>query len=439
MLPRARLIAVSALLAAIGVLAAAGVSDVGPTYAIRNARIVPVSSPVIEKGTLIIRDGLIEALGPAEKTAIPEDAEIVEAEGLIAYPGLISAHTNLLLDDPSAAAGQRGTSGPTILPALAATRGAGTAAETSPGTPELMVLSQLKPAKAALDGFLRSGFTTVLIAPRGGIIQGQSVVVNLNGLETGPMVLSAPAALHINFTTNRGGGYPSSLMGTIAYVRQSFLDAGHYALAREVYARNLTGMKRPVHDPFLEALVPYVKDKKPVVFQCNNAEDIKRALKIIEEFKLTGILSHANEAWRDAAALKKAGVKLLVTLDFRPPNGSFYTSQGEDLRKKAEAEIYPSNPAALAKEGIAFGLTTFGLADAATAVRNVRTAIKLGLPEDVALRALTLLPAQVLGLERQVGSLEPGKIANIILAKGPLFDEKTQVDRVFVDGAAWKF
>lgn len=439
MLPRSRFIAASGLLAAIGVLAAAAGSDVGPTFAIRNARIVPVAGPVIEKGTLIIRDGLIEALGPAEKTAVPEDAEIVEAEGLTAYPGLISAHTNLLLDDPSAAAGQRGAPGQTVLPAIAAVRGAGTAAESSPGTPELMALTQLKPAKAAIDGYLRSGFTTVLIAPRNGIIQGQSVVVNLNGLETGAMVLSVPAALHIDFTTNRGGGYPSSLMGTIAYIRQSFLDAGHYALAREVYARNLTGMKRPVHDPFLEALVPYVKDKKPVFFQCNNAEDIKRALRIVEEFKLNAVLSHANEAWRDAAPLKKSGAKLLVTLDFRPPSGSSYSGQGEDLRKKAEAEIYPSNPAALAKEGIAFGLTTFGLPDAATAIRNVRTAIKLGLPEDVALRALTLIPAQVLGLDRQVGSLEPGKIANVILTKGALFGEKTQVDKVFVDGAAWKF
>ena len=437
MLPRARFVVASALLAAIGTLAAAAFPDVGPTYAIRNARIVPVSGPVIEKGTLIIRDGLIESVGPAEKAVIPDDAEIVEAEGLTAYPGLISAHTNLFLDDP--AAGQRGTAGQAVLPVLAAGRGAAAAAETSPGTPELMALTQLKPAKAALDGYLRSGFTTVLVAPRGGIIQGQSAVVNLNGLETGPMVLSTPAALHINFTTNRGGGYPASLMGTIAYIRQSFLDAGHYALAREVYARNLAGMKRPVHDPFLEALIPYVKDRKLVVFQCNNAEDIKRALKIVDEFKLNAILSQANEAWRAAGALKGAAAKLLVTLDFRPPNGSFYTIQGEDLRKKAEAEIYPSNPAVLAKEGIAFGLTTFGLADAASAIRNVRTAIKLGLPEDVALRALTIVPARFLGLDRQAGSLEPGKIANVILTRGPLFDEKTQVDKVFVDGAAWKF
>jgi len=437
-MPTRNRFALWSVLGALCVLPAAAASDVGPTYAIRNVRIVPVTGPVIEKGTLIIRDGLIESLGAVDKTAVPEDAEIIEAEGLTAYPGLISGHTNLLLEDPAAGMGQRGAAGTPTLPAVAAQRGAGTAGETAAGTPELMLLTQLRPAKSTMDGFLKAGFTTVLIAPNRGIIQGQSAVVNLNGLETGPMVLLTPAALHVNFTTNRGG-YPSSLMGTIAYIRQSFLDADHYANAKAVYGKNLKGMKRPVHDPFLEALIPYVRDKKPVIFQCNNAEDIKRALKIIEEFKLSGILSQANEAWRAEAALKASRAKLLVTLDFRPPNGSFYTSQGEDLRKKAEAEIYPSNPAALAKAGIAFSLTTFGLTDAAAALRNVRTAIKLGLPEDVALRALTLVPAQTLGLDRQVGSLEPGKIANVILTKGALFDEKTQVERVFVDGVLWKF
>ncbi len=422
-------------LGALCVMGTAAAPGVGPTYAIRNAKIVPVAGPVIEKGTVIIRDGLVESVGPADKAAIPEDAEIVEADGLTAYPGLISAHTNLFLEDPAAAA-LRGT-GAAGVPALQAQRGAG-AAETPAGTPGLAVVSDIKPLKTTIDAWLKAGFTTVLVAPNRGIIQGQSAVVNLNGLASGPMVLLTPAALHINFTTNRGG-YPSSLMGTIAYIRQSFLDANHYAEAKALYAKNLTGMKRPEYDPFLEALIPYAREKKPVVFQCNNAEDIKRALKIIDEFKLSGILSQANEAWRDEAALKAAKPKLLVTLDFRPPSGSYYTSQGEDLSKKAEAEIYPSNPAVLAKAGIAFSLTTFGLTDAAAAVRNVRTAIKLGLPEETALGALTIEPARALGLDRQVGTLEPGKIANVLLVRGALFDEKAQVEKVFVDGVLWKF
>jgi imidazolonepropionase-like amidohydrolase len=151
------------------------------------------------------------------------------------------------------------------------------------------------------------------------------------------------------------------------------------------------------------------------------------------------MLSHVNEAWRDASVLKKTPIPLLVTLDFRPPSGSLFVNQGEDLRKKAEAEIYPANPSNLAKEGIAFALTTFGLNDGSTALKNIQSAIKAGLSPEQALRALTIQPAQYLGLAAQLGSLEPGKIANVILAKGEIFDEKTQIDKVFVDGILWKF
>ncbi len=404
-------------------------SEVGPTYAVKNAKIVPVTGPAIDKGVLIIRNGLIEAVGPVDKIRIPEDAELIEAEGLIAYPGLISAHTNLLLEVPRAETPQ---GPPEIMTAQAVQQ------DRPTETPELCAFQLLKPTKAAIDSFLKIGVTTVLVAPNRGIIQGRSVLLNLNGEKAEAMVLKNPVALHINFTTARGR-YPSSLMGTIAFLRQSFLDADYYAAHQVQYEKVLKGMTRPEYNPFLEALVPYVKEKKPVIFQCNNLEDIKRALKIIDEFKLNALISHANEAWRDAAILKKRPIPLLVTLDFRPPGSSQYVNQGEDLRKKAEAEIYPANAANLAKEGIKFALTTFGLNDAADALKNIQTAIKAGLPKDEALKALTIQPAQYLGLVQQLGSLEPGKIANIILTKGELFDEKTQVDKVFVDGVLWKF
>jgi imidazolonepropionase-like amidohydrolase len=252
------------------------------------------------------------------------------------------------------------------------------------------------------------------------------------------MVVRNGAALHVNFTTERGG-YPSSLMGTIALIRQSFIDADYYAARRAQYAKSPAGLKRPAYDARLEALVPYVKDREPVVFQCNNQEDIKRALKIAAEFKLNAVLAGANEAWRVADVLKKNPVPLLVALDFRPPATSKYATQGEELRKSAEAEIYPANAAALAKEGIAFALVSGANADGASVLKAVRAAIKAGLAEDAALRALTLQPARVLGLDRTLGSLEPGKIANIVLVKGGIFDEGGRVVRIFVDGVLFEY
>jgi imidazolonepropionase-like amidohydrolase len=228
-------------------------------------------------------------------------------------------------------------------------------------------------------------------------------------------------------------------MGTIAHIRQSFMDADYYAARQAQYAKLLAGTKRPEYDPRLEALVPFVRDKKPVVFQCNNLEDIKRALKIIDEFELNGFLSGANEAWRAAAVLKKASVPLLVTADARPPQGSQFVNQGEELKKRAETEIYPANAASLAKEGLRFALTTFGLADGPAFTKSLQAAIKAGLPRDEAIRALTVLPAHLLGLDRQLGTLEPGKIANVVLTRGELFDEKTQVAKVFVDGVLFNY
>jgi len=408
--------------------AAAEGADVGPTYALINLKVVPVSGPILEKGTIIVRDGLVEAVGPAGKITIPEDAEIVDGEGLTAYPGLISAHTNLFLEEAASPA----------RPQSPAEFAAAVAPPSPPDQPGHEVFDQLKPKKASIDGFLKAGITTVLVAPGRGIFQGQSVLLNLNGEEAGPMVVRNPVALHLNFTTARGS-YPSSLMGTIAYIRQKFYDAVHGATVRAVYAKNLKGMKRPAYDPFAMALVPFVRDKRPVVFQCNNREEIKRALTIIEEFKLNGWLSHANEAWREADLLKKTKLPLLVTLDARPPRSSLYVNQGEELRKKAEAEIYPANAANLAKSGVPFALTSLGLADGPAFLKAVQAAIKAGLSREDALRALTIRPAEYLGVAAELGTLEAGKIANIVLAKGDLFDEKTEIVRVFVDGVPAKF
>jgi len=423
--------------AAAAVLAASGppAGDVGPTYAIRNCRIVPVTGPPVEKGVIVIRDGLIEALGAADKVKIPGDAEIVEAEGLIAYPGLISALSNLFIEQP-APARTGAPAAETEIPSLAVQ--AAPAEDRFPPGPGLLVLDQLKPKKATVESFHKAGFTTVLVAPARGIFEGQSVLLNLNGEPIGPMVLRNGAALHINFATERGG-YPSSLMGTIAHIRQSFIDADYYAARQAQYAKSPAGLKRPEYDPRLEALVPFVRDRKPVVFQCNNQEDIKRALKIAAEFKLNALLAGANEAWRAADALKKSPVPLLVGLDFRPPATSKYATQGEDLRKKAEAEIYPANAAELAKAGLDFALVSGTTADGGLVLRAVRTAIKAGLTKDAALKALTIQPARFLGLDRTLGSLEPGKIANVVLVKGELLDDNAQVAKVFVDGVLFKY
>ncbi len=398
---------------------------VGPTYAIVNCKIIPVTGPAIENGVIIIRDGLIESLGPQAKIAVPEDAEIIKADGLFAYPGLIDAHTNLFFEAPKKE------------PRLPGTTAAQPQEKDWAKQVNLTAFKFLKPKKTAAGSYHKIGITTVLVAPEKEIYAGQSVLLNINGENAAPMVIQNPVALHVNFVTARGT-YPTSLMGTMAFLRQSFLDTEHYSSWKAQFIKTSRGIKRPEYNPFLEGLFPYVVQKKPVFFNCANQEDIKRAIRLTKEFKLNGFITGANEAWRVAKLVKKAKVPLLVSLNFKPPFTSIFVAKGEESKKKAEEEIYPANAANLHKHGVKFALTSFGIKKAADITKNLQKAIKAGLPREQALKAMTIIPAEFLGISSILGSLEPGKVANIVLTTGEIFEEKTKIQRVFVDGISFE-
>ncbi|MCJ7580832.1 MAG: amidohydrolase family protein [Candidatus Aminicenantes bacterium] len=405
----------------------AAFAEVGPTYAIIHCTVVPVNGPPVENGVIIIRDGLIESVGVFGDITIPDDAEVIEAGEMYAYPGLISAHTNLLLEPSSPPSQTQREASSSQLP------------DEEPGwqKSELMAFEKLLIKTTTIEDLYKAGITTVLVAPEQNIFAGQSVILNLRGENKEAMVLKQPFALHINFVTARGE-YPSSLMGTMALLRQSFLDTEHYFLYKEQFAKSPSGLKRPEHNPFLESLLPYVIKKDPIIFNCANIEDIKRAIRLIQEFKLNGTISGANEAWRVVDWIKKANLPLLVSLDYRPPNMSKYVRQGDALKKEAEENIYPANAANLHKNGVKFALTSLGLSKSADVLKNLRTVIKSGFPEDEALKAMTIYPAEYLGIKNLVGSLEPGKIANVVLTTGKIFDEKTVVQKIFVDGLSFE-
>lgn len=397
-------------------------AEVGPTYAIVHCTVVPVSGPLVENGVIIIRDGLIESVGVFGDIDIPDDAEIIEAGEMYAYPGLISAHTNLLLE-------------PAKPPSQAQRQASTSQQPDEPGWQkvELLAFENLRIKKTTIEDLYKAGITTVLIAPEQNIFAGQSVILNLRGENKEAMVLKQPFGLHVNFVTARGE-YPSSLMGTMALLRQSFLDTEHYFLYKTQFAKSPGGLKRPQYDPFLESLLPYVIEKKPIIYNCANLEDIKRAIRITEEFKLNSYISGANEAWRVVDWIKKAELPLFVSLNYKPPNMSKYVRQGDALKKDAEENLYPANASNLHKNGVKFALTSLGLSKSADVLKNLRTVIKAGFPEEEALKAMTIYPAEYLGIESLVGSLELGKIANVVLTSGKIFDEKSTVRKVFVDG-----
>lgn len=404
-------------------------SDGPAVYAIKDARIVTVSGPTIEKGTIVFRNGLITAVGA--NVPIPADARVIEGAGLTVYPGLIDAYTDLGLPSaPQPQAAVRPGAGPPAAPA---------AAQPSPPPhtqPELVAARRLETGGTRLESARSAGITTALTIPRTGIFIGQSALINLAGETPQKMVVKSPVALHIGFSTTGGfgGGFPTSLMGVFAHIRQTLLDAQHYRAAWERYRRNPRGMERPEYNETLEALQPVVMGQLPVIFLASSEREIRRVIQLAEEFRLSYIVSGAVEAYQCADLLAEKKVPVLLSVNFpqRPREADPEADEPlRVLRLRAEA---PKAAAALHRAGVLFAVHSGYMQNPRDYVRNVAKAIAAGLPEEAALRALTLNAAQIFGVAEQLGSLDVGKIANLVVTDGDLFDERTKIKHLFIDG-----
>jgi hypothetical protein len=220
-------------------------------------------------------------------------------------------------------------------------------------------------------------------------------------------------------------------MGVLSFLRQSFLDAQQFTAARDVYRRNPSGLQRPADSPQLEALGPVLRRELPVVFIANTELMMRRAQSLAREFNLTPILSGGRQAYAMAGDLKNVPVLVSVRWPVAPTNKD--DREDQPLRVIRERQLAPTTPAVLAKNGSPFALVT-GAAKAGDFLPGIRKAIDNGLSADDALKATTIWPARIFGVDRQLGSLERGKIANVIVADKPLFTKGAKVTRVFVDG-----
>ena len=407
-------------------------------FAIRGARVVTVSGPVIEKGTVVIRDGLIADVGAS--VPIPADAWVIEAEGLTVYPGLIDALSSLGM--PEAAAQTAGT----VRATSRSQQPAPAPAPTPPQTPEakpaqgpedrpsntswLRAADLITPGDSRLETARSAGFTAAVTFPQRGIFAGQGAVIALGGERAGEMVIAAPAGLYLTLTTAGFTSFPGSLMGVLAYIRQVYLDAEHYRLAKELYARHPASVPRPAYDRALEGVL----EAPRVLLPASRAVEIDRMLRFAAELKLNAVLYGGHEAHRVAALLKKSGVPVLVSLRWPERSRDADHEQVESLRVLEFREMAPSTPAALAKEGVRFAFYADGLWSQRELVRAVRRALEAGLSQADAVRAFTLSAAEIYGVADRLGSIEKGKIANLIVTDGELFQEKTRVKYVFIDG-----
>ena len=433
---RKRACATIALLAgaALGVFTHTPVArlDAPDAFAIKDAQIVTGAGKTIAKGTVVFRNGLITEVG--ESVKIPADARVIEGAGLTVYPGLIDGYTSLGLAAPAQAQAPAGGGGGRQAAVAAAAAGGQPSPEARLGDPSLAAADQVKPGTSFEDP--RSvGVTTALSSPRQGIFAGQSALINLAGEEASKLVLRAPVALTVQFSTGGGfgGGYPGSLMGTVAYIRQSFYDAIRYRDEVGRYNRIKRGVTRPEHDKRLAALQPALRGELPVLFVANSDGDIRRALMIADEFKLKPMIAGAMYGYRVADMLKAKSVPVILSVDFPKRAADLPDDEEETLRALRQRAETPRGAARLAQAGVKFAFTSGSLRPQ-DFIANVQKAVENGLSKDEALRALTINAAEIFGAADQLGTIEVGKIANLVVASGDLLAKDTKVRHVFIDG-----
>ena len=404
------------------------------TYAITNARIVTVSGPVIEHGTVVVRNGLIAAAGA--NVNAPPDARVIDGSGLTVYPGLIDSYTNLALPEASPSPSPAGGGGGGGF-FLAQPRAASGPNSTQPPglQPEVMVEDVIRPGGSELEASRNIGITTALTLPRTGIWMGQSALINLAGETPQQMIVRSPLAMHVGFTPLRGGTYPGSLMGVFAALRQTMLDAQRYRDAMQIYERNPRGTRRPETDRSLAALVPVIEGRMPVVMLANTEREITRALDLGQEFKLRLIIAGGREADRVADRLAKQNVPVLLSLNLpKRTTAALPEADPEPLRVLRERVEAQQTAGKLAKAGVRFAFESGSLTNMTELQANVARTIENGLSQADALRAFTIWPAEILGVQDQLGSIETGKIANLTIVRGDLFDKSARVTQVFIDG-----
>ena len=371
------------------------------TIAITGGTVYPVSGPKMENATVLIRDGRITAVGPA--VTLPGDATRIDARGKWVTPGLIDGGTQLGLTEISAVnATNEG-----------ALRGSDVAAAFN-------VAEGINPASTLIPVTRVEGVTTTLAAPASGWISGQAVLIDLDGATIEQMLVRSPVGIVVDLSEGSKSAGGGSRAGVAQRLRRVFSDALEYSRRRTEYTRaQMQQLAAPAAD--LEALLPVLRDQLPLIAFANRRSDIETALRIGREFKLKLILAGAQEAWMLAPQLAAAGVPVLVQpLDNIPS----YDALG----------VRYENAAVLAKAGVKVALLETDTHNARDLRQQAGNAVSYGMTWDQALRAVTLSPAEIFGVGDRYGSLEAGKVANVVVWSGDPFEFTTAVEHVFIRG-----
>jgi imidazolonepropionase-like amidohydrolase len=416
--------------------------------ALKGGKLLTITHGVIENGTVLMQGGKITAVGAASSVNVPAGAQIIDATGMTIYPGLIDSETHLGLTE------------------IEAEEMTNDLVEPSDEIMPHMHTAEAFHAESALIPVARvNGITNAIVAPESSdTLPGQDSFIQLAGANATEMLLIRDIAMPLNFTgdqrRNKGGfekhKFPSTRMGLAAQLRQAFIDAQDYQTKWADYERKKSEAARnspdkdkekekekkpgdkaaqaskdkkseptpPKRDLKLEALVPYLEGKKTIVLAAESSSDLQTAVSLANEFKLKFVLNHISHSQTVLDYVASLKVPVIV--------GPIYEAPKEDERYDA---VY-SLPAQLYKRGVKIIFASYNAHNVRNLPDQAGFATAFGLPYDEALKAITLNPAEIWGVDNQLGSLDVGKTANVVVANGDPLDVKTDVKQVYIQGRA---
>lgn len=377
--------------------------------AITNVRIITVTKGTMEKGTVLIDGDRIKTIG--QEVAVPEGAKVIDGSGKVLTPGLIDAHSHAGLDEEGF-----GSEGRDYNEA------------TDPATPWLRAIDGINPSEMGLREAAQNGITTACILPgSANVLGGEGVIIHTWGNVVDEMVVSRDAGLKVAFGENPKRVYqdqkkmPTTRMGTAAVLRENLIRAANYMVRTDKGRKDPE--KAPERDLRMESLVRVLRREIPLRAHAHRADDIMTALRIADEFSVDIVIEHATEGHKIADQLAKRQVPAIV---------------GPSLSSRSKVELQQldfSTSAVLTKAGVKVALTLDHPVIPLKYLPVVAAlAIRAGLPEEEAWRAITINPAEILGLGKLVGSIEVGKVADVVLWSGDPLDVRSRAEKVIIGG-----
>jgi hypothetical protein len=402
------------------------------TYAFTNINIVQGPGRRIDHATLLIKDGLIAGAG--KNISIPADAIVIKADSMFAYAGFIDGLCKAGVNQRHADASEKLIDPGTPPPGMAG---------ITPQVEARMILNREDQEIAELRNL---GFTTAQVVPHGNFLPGHAAIILLSDKSANEMLLVNKSALYSDLVGTRGV-YPSTVLGVMAKWRELYRQSLLAKSYEQLYAVNPAGLNRPVADPVLEAFYPIIDQRLPILFKSERVMDIQHVLSLKTDLGFSLVMADVKEGWPVMAKVKASGAKVLLSLDLPEEKKlssstekpvTFEDIERDELEKRKAEVISRCNTQAsdFQKAGIAFGFCSYS-AKIKDIHASLQRMVAAGLNEDDALAALTTTPAKMFGLSDRMGTIDPGKIANLVISDRSYFLEKSKVHYVVVDGTLY--